>query len=60
LTVVRKNLFAGSGELVPMFLKASQHREIALIEHWAAVPMDIARAGTPLLWGANVLRHRDT
>jgi hypothetical protein len=49
-----------SGELVPMFLKASQHREIALIEHRAAVPMDIARAGTPLLWGANVLRHRDT
>jgi hypothetical protein len=60
LTVIRQNPFAGSGEPVPMLLKAGQHCEIALIEHWAAVPMDIARAGTPLLWGANVLRHRDT
>ena len=60
LTVVRKNLFAGSGELVPMLLKTGQHCEIALIEHRAAVPMDIARAGSPLLLGANVLRHCDT
>ena len=60
LTVIRQNPFAGSGEFVPMLLKAGQHCEIALIEHRAAVPMDIARAGSPLLLGANVLRHCDT
>jgi hypothetical protein len=57
LTVIRQNPFAGSGELVPMLLKAGQHCEIALIEHRAAVFVDIARAGSPLLLGANVLRH---
>jgi hypothetical protein len=40
--------------------QSRQHCEIALIEHRAAVPMDIAPAGSPLLLGATVLRHRDT
>jgi hypothetical protein len=43
-----------------MLLKASQHCEIALIEHRAAVPMDIAPAGSPFLLSATVLRHCDT
>jgi hypothetical protein len=56
LTVVGQNFPAGRGEPLPMLLKASQHREIALIEYRTAVPLDIAGARALLLFGTTVLR----
>jgi hypothetical protein len=41
-----------------MLLEASQHGEIALTKHRAAVSLNIAGARALLLFGAAVLRHR--
>ena len=40
-----------------MLLKAGQHGEIALIQHRAAVPLDVSGACTLLLFGSAVLRY---
>jgi hypothetical protein len=45
---------------LPVFLKAGQHREIALIQYRTAVSLDIAGACTLLLFGSSVLRHGGT
>ncbi len=58
--MVSQNLPAGGGELFAMLLKTAQHREIALIEHRAAIPLDIARASALLLFVATVLRNGAT
>ena len=43
-----------------MLLKTAQHREIALIEHRAAIPLDIPRASALLLFVTTVLRDGAT
>lgn len=58
--MIRKDLSTGRGEFLPMLLEACQHREIALIEHWTAIPMNIAGASSLLLLGSTVLRDRST
>jgi hypothetical protein len=45
---------------LPVLLKACQHREIALIQYLAAVPLDVAGACMLLLFGSSVLRHGGT
>jgi hypothetical protein len=58
LAMIRKNLFAGRREFLPVLLEAAQHGEIALVEHRTAVPMNIAGASSVLLFGSTMLRDR--
>lgn len=60
LTMIREDLSARHGELLPVLLKAGQHCEIALIQYRTAVLLDVAAACTPLLLGSSVLRHGGT
>ena len=45
LPVVFQHLIAGLGQFGPILLKARQHREVALIDHRAAVALNVARTG---------------
>jgi hypothetical protein len=58
--MIRKNLSTRRGEFFPMLLEAGQHSEIALIQYRTAVPLNVAGAGTLLLFGSTVLRHGGT
>jgi hypothetical protein len=60
LTMIREDLSARHGELLPVLLKAGQHCEIALIRYRTAVPLDVAGACTLLLIRSSVLPHRGT
>ena len=60
LAVVGKNLSAIRGEFFPMLLQAGQYGEVALIQHRAAVPPDVAGASALLLFGSTVLGHGGT
>jgi len=51
LVVVFQHLRACRGQLGTILLQASQNGEVALIDHRAAVALDIARAGLLLLVG---------
>src|ERR1700686_3225042 len=55
LPVVSQHLIAGPGQLGTILLKASQNREIALIDHRAAKALDVARASPLLLRRAAAL-----
>ena len=58
--MIREDLSARHGELLPVLLKAGQHCEIALIQYRTAVSLDVAGASTLLLFSSTVLRHGDT
>jgi hypothetical protein len=45
LPVILEHLFAGPGQFGPILLKAREHREVALIDHRAAVALNVARTG---------------
>jgi hypothetical protein len=45
LPVVFQYLLAGLGQFGPILLKARQHREVALIDHRAAVALNVTRTG---------------
>jgi hypothetical protein len=55
LSVVSQHLIAGLGQFWTMLLKASQNREVALIDQRAAKALDIARASLLLVWRAAAL-----
>jgi hypothetical protein len=57
LVVVLEHLIAGLGYLRAVLLQASQDGEVALINHGAAVALDIARTGRLFLRGAAALRR---
>jgi hypothetical protein len=57
LTMIREDLSARHSELLPVLLKAGEHREIALIQYRTAEPLDVAVACTLFLFGSSVLRH---
>jgi hypothetical protein len=49
LPVVFQHLIAGLAYFGAILLQASQDREIALIDHWTAVALNVARTGRLLL-----------
>jgi hypothetical protein len=55
LPVVSQHLIAGLGQFWTMLLKASQNREVALIDQRAAKALNIARASFLLVWRAAAL-----
>jgi hypothetical protein len=58
--LIREDFPARRGELFPVLLEAGQHREIALIQYRAAVPLNVAGASALLLLGSAVLRQGGT
>jgi hypothetical protein len=55
LPVVFQHLIAGRTQLGTMLLKASQNREVALIDHRTAEALNVARTSRLLLWCAAAL-----
>lgn len=60
LAVIGEDLSTSLGQLFPMLLEAAQHGEIALIQDWTAIPLNVAGARVLLLFGSTVLRHSGT
>jgi hypothetical protein len=56
LTVILEHFFARGAQLGTILLKASQNCKVALINHCAAVALDVARAGRLFLRRAALIR----
>jgi hypothetical protein len=57
LTVIVKDFSTRRRELFPVLLEAGQNGEIALIQYWTAVPLNVAGACALLLFGSTMLRQ---